>query len=543
MNTQTTTDATEEKPRIPWPFHQRWRISGCLIAESPLFIGSGNTSHRDHLKNDDELVEIADCLRGANDWPALPATSLKGVLRAWLGREEEEQIKRLFGEDSKENNSGRGGEVEFLDAHLTLPRNSDTPLPHWDQDKQTWVEIINSIDRERGVAAENHLAHRETVAAGSGFELEITGQFSQPQNDIPLLLAALEGFNDPENPVLLGADTISGKGRMHWELAVVERLDATSVLEWLEDPNRGMAQQAFQPLPTEELATLKESATVYTGMEEKVWNFPLTLHFNGPFLVNNPSTDEEMDVPQDQKPAHARPRTNEMGQVILPAKSLRGVLRSQGEKILRTLLDMEDEQWINSELQQFVERRIACRPEIPTRACNPLKGKEEAGEKLCLACQLFGAPGWRSPMAITDFTLKPGDYERQTQEMLAVDRFTGGGKDKAKYNAQAIIDPVLEGRVKLDKRRAPGWGLGLLALLLRDLKEGELRFGWGAAGKGYGHCTAEIDKWDDHALRQDAQAAWGELIKLIKEHIDTLKENLPHTEDEQATKPEASGHE
>jgi CRISPR/Cas system CSM-associated protein Csm3 (group 7 of RAMP superfamily) len=70
--------------RTPWPFRERWRIEGCLVTEGPLHIGSGDITTHPDLKDGDEPVEIADCIRGVDGLPILPATSIKGVLRAWL---------------------------------------------------------------------------------------------------------------------------------------------------------------------------------------------------------------------------------------------------------------------------------------------------------------------------------------------------------------------------------------------------------------------------------------------------------------------------
>ena len=132
---------------------------------------------------------------------------------------------------------------------------------------------------------------------------------------------------------------------------------------------------------------------------------------------------------------------------------------------------------------------------------------------------MFGAPGWRSPLALSDFVPEEGACEIQTQEMLAVDRFTGGGREGAKYNAKAVIDPVFQGRIVLDRNRAPSFALGLLALVLRDLKEGELSFGWGSAGKGYGRCQeVEIERWNEEEFMKEATESW----QALKAKIDII---------------------
>jgi hypothetical protein len=136
--------------------------------------------------------------------------------------------------------------------------------------------------------------------------------------------------------------------------------------------------------------------------------------------------------------------------------------------------------------------------------------KEVAG--LCPACRVFGAAGWRSPLAISDFTAADDEAagEELCQELLAIDRFTGGGAEEwlgleegargLKFNAKSALRPTLQGRIDLDLtalgragngERPIAWALGLLALALRDVVEGDLAFGWGA-GKGYGRCEARV---------------------------------------------------
>ncbi|MFN0124961.1 MAG: RAMP superfamily CRISPR-associated protein, partial [Blastocatellia bacterium] len=139
----------------------------------------------------------------------------------------------------------------------------------------------------------------------------------------------------------------------------------------------------------------------------------------------------------------------------------------------------------------------------PRMACEVVYSEQEARENLCPTCKVFGAPGWRSPLAMTAFTPAPVQQEAMSagiavekQEFLAIDRFTGGGAKGLKFNATSRYQPVLDGTLSLDLRAldragAGGWAIALLTLTLRDLMEGDIRLGFGAA-KGYGSLTAEI---------------------------------------------------
>jgi hypothetical protein len=68
-------------------------------------------------------------------------------------------------------------------------------------------------------------------------------------------------------------------------------------------------------------------------------------------------------------------------------------------------------------------------------------------------------------------------------DFLAIDRFTGGAKARAKFDALASWQPIFRLRMHLENP-AP-WELGWLALVLRDLEDGLLTIGFGGA-KGFG---------------------------------------------------------
>ncbi|MBK9316280.1 MAG: hypothetical protein IPM55_18860 [Acidobacteria bacterium] len=176
------------------------------------------------------------------------------------------------------------------------------------------------------------------------------------------------------------------------------------------------------------------------------------LRFDGNFLVNDPS---KVKKPNDNSdlPNHF-PLLDRDGKVLLPASSIRGALRSQAEKILRT---------IGGEC-------AACYPDDkgPRKACDTVYSVSDIERKLCPACKIFGAPGWRSPIEITDFTpsLKGEGSRVDKQEFLAIDRFTGGGADGLKFNATSQFKPTLNGKISVDLAKLVTAGVGGWAMPL-----------------------------------------------------------------------------
>jgi hypothetical protein len=89
------------------------------------------------------------------------------------------------------------------------------------------------------------------------------------------------------------------------------------------------------------------------------------------------------------------------------------------------------------------------------------------------------------------------------QDFLAIDRFTGGGVYGAKFDTAPLLKAQFKGEMILHDPEA--WELGWLTLLLRDLYDGRLTIGFGAA-KGYGRVKAADMVWhvgylstEDHA--------------------------------------------
>ena len=115
--------------------------------------------------------------------------------------------------------------------------------------------------------------------------------------------------------------------------------------------------------------------------------------------------------------------------------------------------------------------------------------KKEDVESLCIACRVFGAPGWRAPIRFSDFSaLPPHPTKLPRQQFVAIDRFTGGASRGKLFDAERPDSVTLAGGVEIESNRMCFSGYGLLALVLRDLSEGDIQFGLGRA-KGYGSCT------------------------------------------------------
>jgi len=460
-------------------FQTRWRITGTLTTQTPLHIGAGATAEdHDQLKVEDEAVKVTAVALDGQGKPYIPGSTLKGNLRAWLQTRTKDTclLDSVFGSGVEEDqDKSQGGKAEFWNGLIT---NNITPPEHkpsyWHSERKVGVEVGVTIDRVTRTAREQKLFHREIVPPNVIFQVRLTGK-GLTEAEVALLLAGLDGFNDQQQQLRLGSDNAQNKGLMKWTLKSIEQLDEAGTKEWLAKGAPGMWDSALQPLnQTEQHQLLQLSNTL---IDEQSNQPTLQLHFrlifDSPFLVNDPSL-----FVKDETPNH-QPRRDHHGNPVLPSSSLRGAIRAQAERIIRTL------------------KGNACLIDDQKQACAPIEQYQEV-ENLCLACQLFGGTGWQSPIRITDFTFIEQQSEL-TQEFVAIDRFTGGGAEHLKFNAQSIYKPVFEGTWHIDLQRIKPWGLGLLALVIRDFIDGDITFGYGAA-KGYGQGYAQLQDWNINAL-------------------------------------------
>ncbi len=524
---------------------RRFVITAGFLTESPLAIHSGFSSEdlaalgQSTFPGGASPPEKCDQLvmRDGHGLPYIPGSSLKGVLREFTGRGgfDAATVDPLLGTATtpgadNDERGGSGGTAVFEDAFLDVGGACLTPehatwladlrrggeslvrvldekcfaenswrdsrqalalltnadhLPNWDATRLTYVEQMTAVNRRTGTVDEHKLFNCEVVPAGLPFVVSlIVDDFNGTGlAGVQILLRALAGFNlDPVyRPPQLGSGTHYGWGRMVCLFSTVR------VQSW--------TPQGMVPVGSGELDVAKE---LQAGLKEPPlarWTrvqFNLKLSFQGPFLVNDNSqvavqhgvTDpgQPLENKPDHVPRIARLVTSggKSGQIralpLLPSTGCKGPLRSRLELILRTLHGDRIQVSPHGQLdpvtrdsQSFVQR-------------------------------LFGLDSQQSGLWCSEFV---GDQELPflLREMVAIDRFTGSVAGSAKFNAVCFDRPVLTGAVVFelpaeehDAQRI----LGGMALLLRELCEGDVSFGWGDM-KFFGQCTARIEGLAIHA--------------------------------------------
>lgn len=204
----------------------------------------------------------------------------------------------------------------------------------------------------------------------------------------------------------------------------------------------------------------------------------LTIEPQGPLLIKSGMESGDPTLPDMNFV-----RSN--GQVYLPGSSLKGVLRSYCERILRTV-----------------------RPESSRWCCNPFDEKDSCSRRAegkkekvssselyrdhsCLACRTFGSTAFASHLLVKDFYPVHGSSPKSEERTnVAIDRILGSVA-AGPFNMEVVVEGQFNGHIQL--RNFELWQLGLVGLALRDLSEGRVRLGF-ARSRGLGEVKATVER-------------------------------------------------
>jgi CRISPR/Cas system CSM-associated protein Csm3 (group 7 of RAMP superfamily) len=472
----------------------RHELHATLEAVTALRAGGWGTSA------DADLVVARDGLGRV----VIPGTSLAGALRAWLGSLrtvddgdplfDRNALGKVFGDLE---HRGQGGELCRIRVDDAVA-DGEIPIA---------VRDGVGIDRAAGTAAAGVLYQHEVVPPGTRFAVRITA--AQAGRDaervaeaLDLLVAALA-----EGRVEIGAARTRGLGRVRMTGIRRTRVDLTDrgqVLAWL----------CGQPAPAPEPAAARELPADGRLGIEITWS-ALTPVMVKASTVNEPEPGRDRAV--DTVPLRIISLGHNGGaRLLLPGSSIKGVVRSHAERVVRTLWNIHDlpAEWLdqlNDPRLSLVgalfgtagdhsgRRRAPAAPErAPLEQAAPAVHEPAATEPAAASSRADRATaagreraGRRGALAVRD-CLGTAVTERVVTH-VAVDRWTGGAAENLLFSvlepASAEWAPI---RMSVDARRARAPGdpdgekaLALLLLVLRDLADGWLALGFGGTrGRG-----------------------------------------------------------
>jgi CRISPR-associated RAMP protein (TIGR02581 family) len=230
----------------------------------------------------------------------------------------------------------------------------------------------------------------------------------------------------------------------------------------------------------------------------------------GPLLVRSGHTSVKGP---DMTPV--RTFRNGKPEVYIPGSSLKGVIRSHAEKIVRTLKPgVACNPFVMTRDRSAKFEDIACSDKFERRKkdLHDAINSEMAYADSCPICRLFGSLEFIGRVGINDAYLAAGQFERtELRDGVGIDRLTGGASHQAKFELEAVSSgTTFKGEALL--RNFECWQLGLLLAVLLDLEDGMIQVGSGRS-RGFGSVTAHIGEMTIHHLvlptDHAADEVWG----------------------------------
>jgi CRISPR-associated RAMP protein (TIGR02581 family) len=177
--------------------------------------------------------------------------------------------------------------------------------------------------------------------------------------------------------------------------------------------------------------------------------------------------------------------------VFVPGSSFKGVIRSYGEKILRTL-EIPCCNPLSDSVYSESNEMGSCNKKL-----EKLKKKDDnfngvtAYTKSCYACKTFGCTELASRVRFSDgYPENDDNIKIEKRTNVAIDRVlgsVGGGP----FDYEIVTKGTFLCEIFITNFQL--WQLGLIGLVLRDLDEGYAQMGF-AKSRGFGRVRADLDK-------------------------------------------------
>jgi len=201
------------------------------------------------------------------------------------------------------------------------------------------------------------------------------------------------------------------------------------------------------------------------------------------------------------------------GLPLIPGSSVKGVLRSELERILRTFESQNliisknrlracavfDKPCVSNQQKEELEKNSIMDGKVDEEDFT-----QKLWDKTCTACRIFGSPWMASRVYIKDMLLLSDPEFSRLSEIrhgVGIDRDTGTASKHAKFDYEVV---PAKARFKFEAilENVEQWEVGLIGLILTFWARGELAIG-GMTSRGLGWGSLEnikIEKVDTSGL-------------------------------------------
>lgn len=418
-------------------------FKGKIIFNSAFHTGSGRAD-----------IDTDSCIvRDSEGKAFIPGSSIAGVCRAMLYKfysqkpENQKTIDKLFG--SKDNGKAF---LTFQNATFCSPTDI----------KQIRDGV--GISRDTLTAADKCKYDFEILPFDTAFDMEMWLELPEGESInvyTPFISTILNEWR--HGRIWLGAQTSRGLGWNTLEDVNVYDLNSPQTyLEYINDKN-------FSKLSSTEF----EYKPIEIDEPYSWGKIDLDIKINDISGLVIKSSEPEGDSEEDV--TFIKIQSYEKNIEFIPGASLKGAFRNRAEQILRTL------------------GVPACYPvgeppkddKLAISACH----KEE--HPICSVCFLFGTGELKAGRIYFKDAYADKNIDTKKLDYVAINRFTGGALDSAKFDAKIGIDGTFKTSIYLDNPEI--YEIALIAHVLKDLLLQDIRIGYGKF-KGYGKVKANIDK-------------------------------------------------
>jgi CRISPR/Cas system CSM-associated protein Csm3 (group 7 of RAMP superfamily) len=456
----------------------RLTITGKLQTTTPIHVGG-------IVNNIEEDMPLAK--NGLGDF-YIPGTSLAGVFRNWMETHFENQqiLNTLWGFQEEpaakkgEKPKGAASRIFIEDAKVTLPTGLSEEL---------WDSV--GINRRWGTAAKGQKFDRTVLPKGSQIDLHL--QIDLPEKTQAKTIRAMLGhlIKALQNEeITIGAASTRGLGQVKLISSQFQELNwnQSDLLNWL------INETITQELNPEEFIT---NDTNLDLTHPHILRLTIDWKPIGA-LMTKASYD---GIAVDMLPRVTGTEAGEMT-LVLPGSGIKGALRSQAERIIRTVLGNQkplSDDWLEQVQVPLINEMFG----------SAKQKTENSGKRAAISINTCYAKNincsiteWQqienakksntnNPLysALNKAKLRQKPYLEQGYH-VGIDRWTGAAADGYLYTAIEPFgvewEPI---KIRLDLNLLPSElqkpALALLLLLLRDLSANRLPLGFGV-NRGYG---------------------------------------------------------
>jgi len=222
------------------------------------------------------------------------------------------------------------------------------------------------------------------------------------------------------------------------------------------------------------------------------------------------------------------------GAPFIPGSSIKGVVRSLAERILRTW-NRRPEFWACDPFDDpcvSADRKEALMREAERESPNQVEQtfSEKVWGETCTTCRLFGSPWFAGRVAFKDAFLLNGDdlpVVTQIRDGVGIDRDLGAARTGVKYDFEVVVPGTRFG-LEILVENVDDWELGFLLTVLRLWEDGNLALGGKVTrGPGWGKLVGiklyQVDKENllDYLLQgKRTEKAVDEYISAFRERVE-----------------------